>query len=237
MAAALLAATVPVAPAGGRPLNIPHEQVVALLRHVAITPLSVPDDLMVDAVDRAALVELVATELRGAGAEVVPPGETGPALTAAAGANGARADPAAGGVDDERWKATLRDAERSLRGGRGVDCLLLVGLRTSQAAVANGLARWNGAAEDPLTGAARAFQGRRPRMLGLSVAVWLYGPEGDLLYWRRGGLRLLYKLGAGGQVVPVADADLLADPVRNARAVGLALGPLLERPAGAGSAP
>ncbi len=92
-----------------------------------------------------------------------------------------------------------------------------------------GRASWDGVAEDAAVPVARrAAAHRNGKLWALSVGVWLHGDGGQLLYARRGGLRLLFHYTRTGKTVPVPDAALLADDDLNGRAVGIALEPLLQ---------
>jgi hypothetical protein len=210
------------------PFRVPRDEVVGELRTIALAPLWVPEELIVDEVDRARLLELVAQRLREAGISVVPPARTGPILEAAKAARGGYLD-AAGKVDMERYTAVQCEAVKALRECAGVDGLLVVTLSGSEVPVAAGRAGWNGVEEDAAVPLARknVWRARSGKLWALSVGIWLHGDGGRLLYLHQGGLRLLFHFGPNHKTIPVADADLLADDDLNARAVRIALEPLL----------
>jgi hypothetical protein len=209
------------------PFQVPREQVVEELRTVALAPLWVPKDLIVDPVDRAHLLDLVTQRLRQAGIRVVPPAQTGPVLEAAKAALGGYID-AAGSVDMERYTAVQGEALKTLRERTGADQLLVVTLTGCEVPVSAGRASWDGVEEDaavPL--ARRSWAAKRGKLWALSVGAWLHGDGGKLLYRHKGGLRLLFHYARNEKTIPVPDADLLADDDRNGRAVRIALKPLL----------
>ena len=209
------------------PFRVPREQVAGELRTVALAPLWVPKDLIVDPVDRAHLLDLVTLRLREAGIRVVPPAQTGPVLEAANAALGGYID-AAGSVDMERYTAVQGEALKTLRERTGAGQLLVVSLTGCEVPVSAGRAIWDGVEEEaavPL--ARRTWAAKSGKLWALSVGAWLHGDGGQLLYRHKGGLRLLFHYARDDKTVPVPDADLLADDDRNGRAVRIALEPLL----------
>lgn len=220
------AAAAAARPAKG-PFRVPREQVLGKRHTLALAPLWVPDDLIVDRVDRAQLLELVARRLAEGGVAVIPPSRTGPILEAAAAAHGGYHDDA-GKVDERRYLAAVREALTALRERTGADRLLVVALTYTDVPVSAGLATWDGVEEDaavPLV--RRSGKARTGKLWAISVGAWIHGDRGEILYENAGGLRLLYHYARNEQRVPVPDADVLADESRNERAVRIALEPLL----------
>jgi hypothetical protein len=210
------------------PFLVPRGDAIASARTVAVAPLVVSDDFVVDAVDRGQVMELVQRALRDAGLTLVGPAETGPILEEARKARGGYLDASTGKVDRDRYEAVMRDAAQALRQRFGADRVLSVVLRPVEARMVAGVARWDQVEEEaavPIVPShLRVWTGK---IWALSISVWLRGADAKLLYGDAGGLRLIEHLWPGGKTVPVPDADLLADDELNAHAVQLALGPLL----------
>jgi len=218
-----LAAGVAAAPAeGARP------QVLGDARTVALA-LEVQDALIVDRVDRAALLEHVRRALETAGVEVVPLETTAEVIRSVREAARDWVDPATGKFSRPRYAAGMGEVLRHLRERAGAERLVVVVLWVTEAHVSGGVARWHGVEEPAVTPAARSAWSRlrAGKLEALSLAVNVRGEAGSLLYSEPGGVRLLSRFGRNDKITPVLDAELLDDPDRLERAVRLALAPLL----------
>jgi hypothetical protein len=209
------------------PFKVPRERFYGSLKAVALAPMRAPSDLEDAETVKARFTATVEARLRGAGLKIVPPAEVGPVLDAAVAAQGGIYDPFTGKLDQVKASAAKRTAVAQLRERYGADALLRVDLRVVSARLDHDVASWDGVTESAGIGFWKA-SGRLP---ALSIVAWLTGADGTDLYSNAGGLRIIQRLDAHRQMVKVPQAELFADEARNARAVSLALDPLLGTPA------
>jgi hypothetical protein len=222
--------------AGGRtaqhnPFKVPRESFYGSLRVVALAPLRVPSDLENPEQVRRKFEVMVAQELRSSGLEVVPPAQVGPLLDAARAAAGPLFDPNTGKPVEAKVKALNEDMLRRVKTSFGADALLWQDLRVVMARLNHDTAAWDGVFEPAGTGFwKRVVSGTHSGSIpALSLVVHLVRVDGTDLYANSGGLRVISRVGMGGQIERIPQVELFADEARNTTAVHLAVDPLLGR--------
>lgn len=211
------------------PFKVPRDQFYGSLKTVALAPMRAPKDLEERDEVEARFIALVESRLRRAGLRVIPSSETGPVLEAAIGAQGGLYDPATGQLDRTKSQAALREALAQLKTKYAADAMLRVDLSVVNATLSRDVARWDGATDSAGTGFWKAVlvgshSGRVP---ALSLIARLISADGSDLYVKAGGLRVIVKVNAKGQLVPIPQSELFDDPQRNENALRIALNPLL----------
>ncbi len=211
------------------PFKVPRDRFYGSLHTVAVAPMRAPKDLENAEAVKGRFTDAVVARLRAAGLKVVPPEDVGPLVDAAIAAQGGLYDPATGNVIEEKAKAAKVAAAAALKEKYGADALLRVDLRVVMARLDHDVAYWDGVSEKAGTGFWKAlFVGSHSgRIPALSVVVFLTAADGTDLYANAGGLRIIGRVNASGQQENIPQAELFGEEAVNARALGIALDPLL----------
>jgi hypothetical protein len=199
-------------------------------RGVAMYGFFIDDRLVIDRVDRNHVYALAAQQLKGGGIRLVPPPKTWPVMDERLRAH-------QGEPPEVRLKAARRETLAILKERLGADWLIVLELAVKDAPVADDQATWDGVTERASTRTLRA-RGERARLEQIpafSLVASLADPDGETLVTSAGGIRLVWHEGVKGELVPVPDADLLADEAQLTRAVERAMAPVVAALAAPGS--
>jgi len=218
------------------PFLVPRDTVVQRVKTIGVMPLNVAE-VVPDPEDVAARYEAqVVTSLQAAGFSVVPPSAMREIRERLKNTIGGLYDPMTGKPIKDKVKAYKDFADSEYRSKHPVDATLYMAVVTRDAPMRDGSASWDGITDSAglswagLLGA--HLSGTAP---ALSLGVLLEDAAGDTLYSNGGGLQVISYTTPGmtrfGLMVPRVhhiDAKyIMTDPKRDARALAIALGPLL----------
>ena len=234
----LLAALVTLVACAGAPVvpydpfKVPRDQFRDSLKVVALAPIRAPSDMENPEPIKARFAATVEARLRDAGLRVIPGVEVGPVLDAVDAELGGVFDPVTGKANEAKVKAVREEGARRLKDRLGADAVLRADIRVVMARLDHDVARWDGVTDQAGAGFWKQFlsgthSGRIP---ALSFVVRLVRADGTELYANAGGLRVIQRIGMGGKIEPVPQAEFFAEEGRNAEAIRIALEPLLGPP-------
>lgn len=186
---------------------------------VALRPLELPLEPGEAAAPRALLEREITARLVAAGYGVVAPSDAGETWERHLRAAGGFYDPLTGDTLQATYLAVRDGALRELRGRFGATAWLHARVEVVLVAWRGGKAQWDGVSE----GVAPVGEGR---VQALTLAVSVEDSSGALRASGRGGLQVLARV-KGGRYERVPADRLLVDAKRVAKAVDLALAPLL----------
>lgn len=186
---------------------------------IALQPLDLPLEPGEAGVARAMLEREISARLAAAGYTVVDPADVGEAWERRLRDAGGFFDPLTGDTLLAKYRAVREGTMRELRDRFGATAWLRGRVETVLAPWRGGKAQWDGASES----VAPVGEGRVP---ALSLAIAVEDSVGEIRAAGRGGLQVLAKV-RGGHYERVPAEKLFQDARRVARAVDLALGPLL----------
>ncbi len=220
-------------------------ELLATLRTIGVVPSVVPNDVP-DAEQVAQRLDSeVVSWLTSAGYQVVPPAEMRAIRARASAAMGGVYDPLTGRAVKEKLAALDEFTNVEFTVKHRVDALLRIAVVTRRARFLGGVAGWDGVHESSTgqTGVSGLMVGlgSAGKLPALSLAVQLTEVQGNALYASLGGLQLLGYVdrsgrnGAFGQR-SVDPKFIMDDPVRDERALALALDPLRRTRAAASGA-
>jgi hypothetical protein len=222
------------------PFRIPREQLAPALKVVALAPMDVPNGIEEPEVVKARFLASIEARLREVGIAVIPPADVGPVLQAAMEWRGGFFDPKTGELDEAKLRGAREEALQNLAAKHGrVDALLVADVRIVRATLHNDRASWDGVTESAGASGWKAALGvtHSGAVRALSLVVRLTGANGEHLYVDSGGIRVLDKISMRGERVPVPIPELFQDEERNAKAVSLAIDPLVAAVRAAPTAP
>lgn len=222
--------------AGRTPYNpflTPKSEIAAKTKTVALTPVTVPDQVTDPGPIAARYDSLIAEELRAAGLTVIPSREFDGLWKRIRDSIGGVYDARTGKVDTVKQDAARTLAMRELKERFNADGWLQPVIVVTGAAFGSGTARWDGVKESYESTVMKllAFVGRvhaEGTAPALSLEIRLEDMQGLPEYQNLGGIQLLQKP-RFGKFVAVPRSELFADPARDRTAVHIALAPLLER--------
>lgn len=233
-----LAIALPTAPALAADEN--SQQVLReRVTTIAVMPMIVPDEIPnAEQVGRR-LETAIEARLTGAGFAVVPASTMRELREKIRLALGGYYDPHTGEVDKQRAETWETHVNSEFRRLHPTDAWLYSRLGVLRAPVqGTGLAVWHGIFESTIGEESRLKQiFSSPEVTGsltaLSLQVLLATPNGEDLYSNSAGLQLLEYFdtsGGGINYVPVAEGSIMTDPLREQRALSMALDPMLLTP-------
>lgn len=215
----------------------PRAEIVASVKTIGVLPLSVaeivPDP---EGVSRRYETEIVA-RLEHSGFAVVKPEVMREIRRRLEDIFGALYDPVTGAPNLEKIEAFNERARAEYLATQNLDAVLEIGIELRHAQITQYSVAWDGVT-DTATGRVGAGSFFRDAMMALgfegplrvlSLVVAMRDTHGDLLYERAGGLQVLEYLRVEGMFAQHRRVDsnfIVTQPVRDARALGLALDPL-----------
>jgi hypothetical protein len=219
---------------------VSRAEVTSTIKTIAVMPVAVTT-VVPDADGVAARYESqIVARLTGAGFSVIPPSAMREIRERTKATLGGLYDPMTGEPIDERFKAFSEFSVNEYRATYKFDALLGSWIIVRSAEFSLNSASWDGIDDStngrsgweifwPFGAAAAAsdYSGRIP---ALSFGVRLQNPNGKILYVGVGGLQVLGYLTAGWEPTRLGKIDpklIMTDPARDARALSLALDPLL----------
>jgi hypothetical protein len=186
---------------------------------IALRPIELPFEPDEAAAPRALLERELTARLAAAGLTVLAPADVGQVWERRLREAGGFYDPLTGDTLQAKYLAVRDGAFRELRERFGATAWLHARVEVVNASWRGGKAQWDGASE----GVAPVGEGRVP---ALTLAIAVEDSSGALRAAGRGGLQVLAKV-KGGRYERVPVDRLFADAKRVAKAVDLALAPLL----------
>lgn len=224
--------------AGHTPYNpflVPQDRIYGSVRTIALSPVVAPREIAKVDPARGRFDSLLTTALRAAGFGVVPAESSLSLWKHVSDSLGGLYDPATGARDSAKFLLARRLTMSELKQRFGADAWLHPAIVFAPAKFDAGTATWDGAKESYQSFGAKflaAFLGTETygKTPALSFLVGLEDIDGRDLYVNQGGLQL-YEKPHGRQFEPILPGELYADPVRNAKAVEIALRALVTRPA------
>lgn len=217
----------------------PREEILGTVTTVGLMPVELPSDLPGKQAKTDALEALITAKLTEAGLTVVPPSRFVAIRDRLKREAGGWIDPITGHADADKRKRVIEAARAEYASSTSIQAYVFAAVEVMTVSFSGGTASWHGARENVSgkQGAAAAFHdfmalggGQGGRLGALSLGLGVESLEGKPLYSRYGGLQLI-TLNIGSDFVDVDPEYLVSDPVRNERAVKLALRPLLYSPA------
>ena len=219
---------------------VPRDELLAKIRIIGVMPVEA-DDSVPNVDEFAARVEEgISARLREGGFTVVPAGELRAIRARGAAALGGLYDPLTGAVIAERAAALEEFTQHEYQIRHPVDATLHVAVVRRRAELSRGAANWDGvrervSSESGVTGALQAMMsgmGIAASEVALSRSAKLLDARGEVLYRGFGGLLTLEYPTLAGTLAPydlrtVDPRFALGDSALTARAVGLALDPLV----------
>ena len=214
------------------PFKVERNEIFSKVKTIAIVSIKMPSKM-----DRAPQIaeryeSLITTELRRAGFKVVPSKEYAAVWDPMVKQIGGFFDPKTGQMDEKKFKTVRELSFREMASKKNVDAFLLAGFTVTKARWHGNTASWHGTTE-ATTGkegflASLAAAGASGVVPALSLVVVISNPAGNTYYVNAGGIQLLmqYK----GDFVSVPEHELFVDPGKDAKAVKIALTPLMEGP-------
>lgn len=239
MVAALLAAGLAAA-CGGRqkftPWLVPQEKFFGSVHTIALSQVVVPGDLDRPEPVQATFDSLIESQLRVAGYTLVPVPVVADILKRASANAGDLYDPKTGALDSTKAMAIDSTVRDELRARHGADALLGARLVTVSAEFSSGSASWDGASQSVTSFGGMMLQAlvgisKHGTVPAYSLAIRIENVAGEQLYYNRGGIELAGRWTSRDKMQAFPRDQLFDEPERNARAVQVALGPILEHKA------
>lgn len=223
-----------VAAAKADPFNVPRAQIVATVKTIGVMPLAVAE-LVPNAPGVAARYEgEVVRRLMAAGYQVVPPSAMREIRERFQQSSGGLYNPMDGQPLADKIAQYQQQTRSTYEESHPVDATLSISIAVHGAQTSYNEAEWDGVKESVTgkSGVAAFFTGGEisGTMPALSFVAVLRDPAGRVLYGKAGGLQLLHYVYAGYFGTTQRDVDpqyILSDPVRDGRAIEIALGPLV----------
>ena len=215
------------------PFSVPREQILQNIRTVALTEISLPDNIIDPEAVKKEFQGLIRATLEAGGFSTIPQHQFESRWKAAVAEAGGIYDPVTGQLKEELAKQLRRKVYTSLRSELGADGVLVARIVPVAAGFKSGKARWDGAWQVFQPGAATTepllgywTTGSVP---ALSLQVWLWDVDENVVYSNAGGIEVTSTM-SFGRFLDVPAKNLLKDSVRNSQSVGLALTPLTVGP-------
>lgn len=212
---------------------VPRTQIVASVHRIGIMPVEIPELVPDREAVAKRLEKTIESQLRAGGFEVVPATAMRSIHDELRGASTGLFDPVTGAPIGDKPSAFMESARSQLVARHMVDAVLHASVVSRQVDVANGNARWDGVVEpaggkDTVSLLGKLLSGY-VYLPGLSLELKLESASGRKLYQRYGALQprsyLVSSIGRH-RIVPVQASSLLQDPLRDERALAIALRPL-----------
>lgn len=202
---------------------------------IAVMPMLVAEEVPNAEQVGARLESSIEARLAASGFNVIPAGVMRELQQKIRAGLGGYYDPRTGDVDKKRLEAWETHVESEYRRLHPADAWLYSRVAVLRAPVAGGRAVWHGVTESTIGEESVLKQvfgspDVSGSLMALSLQVLLATPNGDGLYSMSAGLQLLEYFDADGSEVrylPVAEDSILADPMREQRALSIALDPML----------
>lgn len=214
--------------------KVPRQTIVETVKTIAVMPLKVAEGVPDSEGVALRYESQVASRLEGAGFTVIPASTMREILERLKKTLGGLYDPMTGDPNKEKVKAFNEFARNEFASTYKPDALLRMAVTVRRASVISNIAAWDGVKENTSgrSGLASFFldsdaQGSSP---ALSLVVVLDDPKGNVMYAAFGGLQILSYLRPSAmrpKPVHVDPKYVMTDPARDARALAIALGPLL----------
>lgn len=214
------------------PFKVERNEILSKVKTIAIVPIKIPSKM-----DRAPQIaeryeSLITAELSQAGFKVVPSKEYAAVWDPMVKQIGGIFDPKTGQLDQNKFKTVRELSLREMASKKKVDAFLQAGFIVAKARWHGNTASWHGTTE-AVTGkegflASLVAAGSAGTITGSSLLVIIADPNDKPYYANAGGIQLLmqYK----GDFVSVPESELFVDPGKDAKAVKIALAPLVEGP-------
>lgn len=220
------------------PFAVPRAQIVATVKTIGVMPLAIADVVPNASAVAARYESEVVRRLTIGGFLVVPPGAMREIRDRYQQSSGGLYNPMDGKPIAEKIAQYEQGTGKAYDDAHPVDAFLSISIDVRGAETSNNVAVWDGIRQ-LITG--KSFMASlltggevKGTMPALSLVVVLRDHSGHVLYKKAGGLQLLHYVYAGYFRTTQRDVDpkyILSDPVRDERAIEIALGPL----AGGGS--
>lgn len=211
------------------PFKVSRDQFYPKLKVVALSPMSVPRDLKDPDPATKKFLSMIEAQLREAGFATIPADASRGLWDSLTAQVGGFFDPVTGEVDEAKLKTVRIQMYRELKAERQIDAMLFTALAIVPAKLEHDRASWDGTSQGAGKGKFwKALLGvsHSGTLPALSLHVVLSDTDDTDLYENAGGIELLAKVSASGSV-PVPREELFLNEERNAKAVHLALDPLL----------
>ncbi len=224
------------------PFSIPPEGFLQQTEIVALTPVVIPEGLLLQATTAAEFDSLIATVLVDAGYSLVSVEDYVTLWGRILDQMGGVADPITGERDEAKFELARERLYMDLLEMYHADVVLYPELWTVDAPFAEGVASWDGTSQSMVEFGVRVLdfigaflsssESQLPRgtVRALSLMVFMEEMNGVEVFSDAGGIELLEKVGTdpgSRQLVP--EAELLQDRQRIRKAVDRALRALVER--------
>jgi hypothetical protein len=214
--------------------KVPRETIVEKVKTIAIMPARVADGVP-DAEGVALRYEAqIASRVEGAGFTVIPASAMREIRERLKKTLGGLYDPMTGEANKDKVKAFYEYARNEFASGYKPDATLRIGILERRASITGHLAQWDGVSENTSGRSGLASflfdtdaEGSSP---ALSLVITLEDTKGDMMYAAFGGLQVLSYMRSTGLYPKPVHVDrkyIMTDPARDARALALALGPLI----------
>lgn len=215
------------------PFKIPEAEFRDKIHTIALSPVILPDGLEEPDNVKEKFESLINAKLRGMGFTVVPSKEYSAVWKQMTEQLGGYFDPVTGKRDETKYKAVRTHSLREMNTKFKADAILHSIVRVVQARFSSNTARWDGVTENIQAsgGTWKALLvGPQHGTIGaLSLGVFIEDPNEVPMYSDAGGLQAVAKL-SGTTFIPIPQAELFKDEVRNANAVNIALDGLTTKP-------
>ncbi|MBS0579169.1 MAG: hypothetical protein JSR36_07895 [Proteobacteria bacterium] len=219
----------------------PRAQILSTVQTIGVMPLSVPDDLPDQEAVTARYEAEIVRRLQSAGFTVVAPAVMREIQQQIRTTLGGMYDPITGQPLKEKFDAFNEFSTNEYLAAHKVDAILRPLIRVRPARFAGNTAQWDGASD---SSSGRSSMGNFMSALAgaqlsghvraLSFVVRLSDAGGKVLYTAAGGIQLLgyarvevHGLLTSTKQLDVDPKSIMTDPARDARALSLALDPLL----------
>lgn len=212
------------------PLVVPRDRILASVHRIALAPIRV-GQFAVDTETQERYLELIRTEAKQLGWEIVTASNARAALTQQLQDTDQLYDPYTGIRDETRISAARKNAFNAVGANPPVDAILWPSFERVVAAHDNGDAEWDGVSQNATTlgpvrrgflfgsGSPAAGEGS---LAAVSLRMQLVDAQDTLLYDGRGGIQLLEQL-KGSKSDALAPEELFRDSSRETPAVHAAL--------------
>lgn len=205
------------------------------VKTIAVMPMIVTEEVPNAEQVGARLESAIEARLAASGFTVIPAGVMRELQQKIRLGLGGYYDPRTGEVDKERLDTWNTHVDSEYRRLHPADAWLYSRVAVLRAPVAGGRAVWHGVTESTIGEESVLKQvfgspDVSGSLMALSLQVLLATPNGDGLYSMSAGLQLLEYFDADGSDVrflPVAEDSILTDPMREQRALSIALDPML----------
>jgi len=220
---------------------VPRVQILTSIRTIGVMPLGVTEEVPNPEAVSARYESEIVRRLQSAGFSVVPPAAMREILETMKATVGGVYDPMTGQPIKEKAEALKEFASAEYLATHKVDAILQPLIRVRVAHFAGNTAHWDGASDG--SSGRSGFANFMMNMTGtsvvgtvpaLSLVVRLSDAGGKVLYTAAGGLQVLgyarsdiHSLLVTVKQLDVDPKSIMADPARDARALSLALDPLL----------